>query len=550
MPPVTSHASKKRKACYATQLNVAATKAAQVMNVLIPNEFCNSSAWENGPKVFKPASARKELLSALFDTSTFRKIVKKLEKHDPLEFGRDLNAARYMDGKRDTPNAQVADSKTVWGLYRDGCTLQVHQPQRFQKHLAGVCSGLEQRLGCLVGINAYLTPSGTQGLAPHHDDVDIFVCQTEGSKRWRLYNPRKGFALPAHPSGDLPEDTLGDPVMDVTLQVGDVLYMPRGTVHQAVAQQDASTHLTISTYQNHSVGTLAQAMLHSAMQGQEEPVCLPLSLRRGLPPGFLYSHGYQADKMRDLKRRPAEPATPPKGDDALGQSLAQQVAAGLRELADKVEAQPDLISKAADLMSLDFMDSRAPPSEASLVAMGSEPTLKDAVICRAATAFRLVPFEAPDADPRVPLVKVISCLGNSIENHMMGEQHEHEQQHQHSDACCHGGSHNELHTALNGKSSNVSQATELESDQESGSDENEEEEDEEEDEGQADLVFPATYSLALVQLLSAESAAVGVKEIKLDGDETKLDLAVTLWKEGIVAVQPQPSKKPGKKSKN
>ncbi len=58
-----------------------------------------------------------------------------------------------------------------------------------------------------------------QGLAPHHDDVDIFVCQTEGSKRWRLYNPRKGFALPAQPSGDLPEDILGDPIMDVTLQV-------------------------------------------------------------------------------------------------------------------------------------------------------------------------------------------------------------------------------------------------------------------------------------------------------------------------------------------
>ena len=56
----------------------------------------------------------------------------------------------------------MADSKTVWGLYRDGCTLQVHQPQRFRKDLAEVCSGLEQRLGCLVGINAYLTPSGTQ----------------------------------------------------------------------------------------------------------------------------------------------------------------------------------------------------------------------------------------------------------------------------------------------------------------------------------------------------------------------------------------------------
>ncbi len=44
--------------------------------------------------------------------------------------------------------------------------------------------------------------------------------------------------------------------------------------------------------------------------------------------------------------------------------------------------------------------------QASLAAIGSEPTLKDAVICRAATAFRLVPFDAPEADPRVPLVKV------------------------------------------------------------------------------------------------------------------------------------------------
>lgn len=137
----------------------------------------------------------------------------------------------------------------------------------------------------------------------------------------------------------------------------------------------------------------------------------------------------------------------------------------------------------------------------------------------------------------------------------MGEQHEHEHEHQHSDACCHGDSHSEHHTASNGKSSNSRQATELESDQESGSEEGEgneeeeEEDDEEEEEGQADLVFPATYSLALVQLLSAESAAVNVKDIKLDGDETKLDLAVTLWREGIVAVQPQPSKKSEKKSK-
>lgn len=77
------------------------------------------------------------------------------------------------------------------------------------------------------------------------------------------------------------------------VQVGDILYMPRGTIHQAVAQQEASTHLTISTYQKFSYGTLAQAVLHSAMQGHQEPACLPLSLRDSLPPAFLFSTGFQ-----------------------------------------------------------------------------------------------------------------------------------------------------------------------------------------------------------------------------------------------------------------
>ena len=63
-----------------------------------------------------------------------------------------------------------------------------------------------------------------QGLAPHHDDVEIFVCQTEGSKRWRLYSFKKGFAKPSQSSGDLSQDSLGDPIMDVTLKVISLLH--------------------------------------------------------------------------------------------------------------------------------------------------------------------------------------------------------------------------------------------------------------------------------------------------------------------------------------
>lgn len=42
---------------------------------------------------------------------------------------------------------------------------------------------------CMVCPGSYLTPSGTQGFAPHYDDIEAFVMQVEGKKRWRLYKP-------------------------------------------------------------------------------------------------------------------------------------------------------------------------------------------------------------------------------------------------------------------------------------------------------------------------------------------------------------------------
>ncbi len=50
------------------------------------------------------------------------------------------------------------------------------------------------------------------------------------------------------------------------MQVGDVLYLPRGTVHQAEASADGpSSHVTISTYQHWAWGDLATHVLTAAL---------------------------------------------------------------------------------------------------------------------------------------------------------------------------------------------------------------------------------------------------------------------------------------------
>ena len=76
--------------------------------------------------------------------------------------------------------------------------------------------------------NVYLTPPGTQGFAPHFDDVEVFILQLEGKKRWRVYEPTTAQGrLPRFSSGNFTQEEIGLPALDTVLEAGDMLYMPR-----------------------------------------------------------------------------------------------------------------------------------------------------------------------------------------------------------------------------------------------------------------------------------------------------------------------------------
>ncbi|GIL85103.1 hypothetical protein Vretimale_9964 [Volvox reticuliferus] len=369
----------------------------------------------------------------------------------PLMFGRDVVAVRYIDGERETLSAEFADSDTLRSLYKSSsATLQLHQPQRFVNKLWRLVAALEAQAGCLVGCNAYLTPASGQGLAPHHDDVELFVCQTQGAKKWRLYKPLNGFELPSKCSGDLPQEDLGDPILEVTMQPGDVLYVPRGTVHQAVAQEEGSCHLTISTYQRWTWGDLAGKLIETARDSVGSlPNALPLELRKGLPLGFIFKHGLQAE----LQAADAAIAARP---DAVS------LAAGLRALADQLEKGPaELLEPTADNLSLDFLVHRMPPHPCQLPDTGEEPGLEDSLVCRGKNLFRIIPYELSDAEDsdededeegdakeakEKAVVKLVTCLGNSRFTHMISshdhddesddEEHDHEHDHDQLGNCC------------------------------------------------------------------------------------------------------------------
>jgi len=247
-------------------------------------EDFTANYWESKPLVIhRPESSVGKLYGRLFTKQDLFSLVRKEE----LQFVTDINVVQYKNGQRENGNGKGrATASKLDKLFNGGGTFQIHQPQRFQLELRRVLENMESFFGCLVGANVYMTPSGCQGLPPHYDDVEVFILQTEGEKHWRLYKPL--VELPQEYSKDLLPEQIGNPTHDFVLKAGDLLYFPRGTIHQAVASssQTHSTHITISTYQHHSWGDYLNSIFPELLQ---EAMDSDVSFRRGLPINFLKS---------------------------------------------------------------------------------------------------------------------------------------------------------------------------------------------------------------------------------------------------------------------
>ncbi|XP_051833602.1 ribosomal oxygenase 1 [Antechinus flavipes] len=223
---------------------------------------------------------------------------------EDVQFGQHLDAARYRNGQRETLNPPGrALPATAWSLYRDGCSLRLLCPQAFSAVVWQVLSVLQEHFGSMVGANAYLTPPDSQGFAPHYDDIEAFVLQLEGKKLWRVYKPREPVEeLPQFSSPNFGPQGLGKPVLQEVLEPGDLLYFPRGFIHQAECEPGVhSLHLTLSTFQRNSWGDLLEPLLPAALQAAMEE---DVEFRRGLPRDYLDYMGVQHSESGDPRRGP------------------------------------------------------------------------------------------------------------------------------------------------------------------------------------------------------------------------------------------------------
>ena len=175
----------------------------------------------------------------------------------------------YYDSENKILANRVAEN------YKNGATLILTEAH---KHFTGL-SSLAQRLSAQLSLNcranAYLTPPGQQGFAAHYDTHDVVVLQVSGTKRFDFY--KGGTVLPFNNSTFDPDTSeVGEQYDSITLEPGDSLYIPRGIVHNAVADNsESSLHITLGVYAT----TVADLLIESIMAAAEKQP----ELRRSVP---------------------------------------------------------------------------------------------------------------------------------------------------------------------------------------------------------------------------------------------------------------------------
>jgi len=159
-------------------------------------------------------------------------------------------STRLTNAKEDVPSEKYVrgdkvDTSNLLKHFIDGSTIVL---SGLHEHIAGLgelVSNLSKQFYQRFQTNIYITPKGSQGFKVHYDTHDVFVLQIHGKKTWKMYknnpvslpNKLMEFVPGKYPVGDLDET--------IVAEAGDLIYIPRGVMHQAETNDEMSIHVTL-----------------------------------------------------------------------------------------------------------------------------------------------------------------------------------------------------------------------------------------------------------------------------------------------------------------
>jgi ribosomal protein L16 Arg81 hydroxylase len=133
-------------------------------------------------------------------------------------------------------------------LLGSGATLVLNGMEARSSIARRLSRAVSEFAGFLTLSNAYVSFGGSGSFGAHWDTHDVVVLQQVGRKRWRVYPPTFPLPLPAQTSRESGQVVKSQPRLDIVLEAGDLLYLPRGWWHEVTPLAEPSVHLSVGVY--------------------------------------------------------------------------------------------------------------------------------------------------------------------------------------------------------------------------------------------------------------------------------------------------------------
>lgn len=157
---------------------------------------------------------------------------------------------------RDGQEILRPDAGKVMALLRRGASLVTNDIDSLTPVLSGVANAMENRLAGKVQSNLYCSWKQHQAFGSHFDTHDVFAIHVAGEKLWNIYETRMDDPI-AHPKfksygQEWHDRNRGGIAQQVLMKPGDLLYLPRGLYHDAMATSDGTIHIAFGV--THVIG--------------------------------------------------------------------------------------------------------------------------------------------------------------------------------------------------------------------------------------------------------------------------------------------------------
>lgn len=237
------------------------------------NEFF-SDYWEQRPLIV--AREERDYYNQILSIKQIESLIYS-RRRDATQIKAINKSQSYFQHSTSQTTSEHIGINEIYTAYSQENTITLNQLQYSCEPIAILCRNLEKLFHFQVNASIYLTPKQAQGIVPHYDTHDVFILQIEGSKTWRIYDYFRCLPL-ASDRQPVPADQLPPRLHEVRLNAGDLIYLPRGYVHEALTSECSSLHLTLGVHPVR-ISDLITSAINLASKD-----CV--SLRKSLPIGF------------------------------------------------------------------------------------------------------------------------------------------------------------------------------------------------------------------------------------------------------------------------